>query len=62
LVPNHACANPSLVGTNRNHFKDWLKNQKWSKHFLGPFPLNVFTTISFFPHFYPLHALIYGLK
>jgi hypothetical protein len=25
----------------RNHFKEWLRNQKWSNHFLRPFNLNV---------------------
>ncbi len=40
--------NPSLGGTTRNHFKEWLRNQKWSNHFLGPNPLNTFITIIFF--------------
>jgi hypothetical protein len=53
----------SLGGTTRNHLKEQLRNQKWPNHFLGPFTLNVFTTICiFFPHVYPSHALIYGLK
>jgi hypothetical protein len=55
--------NPSLGGTIKNHLKEWLGNQKWTNHFLGPFPLNVFKTINcFFSHVYLLHALIYGLK
>jgi hypothetical protein len=44
------------------HFKKWLKNQKWPNHFLGPFPLNVFTTIIFFSYIYSLYVLTYGLK
>jgi hypothetical protein len=55
-------ANSSLGDTTGNHLKEWLKNQKWFNHFLGPFPLNVFTTINFFSHVYPLHTSIYGLK
>jgi hypothetical protein len=43
-------------------FNEWLRNQKWPNHFLGRFPLNVFKTINFFPHVYPLHTLIHGLK
>jgi hypothetical protein len=39
-------ANPSLGDTIRNHFKEWLKNKKWPNYFLGPFLLNVFTTIN----------------
>jgi hypothetical protein len=39
---------PSLGSTNRNHFKDSLRNQNWPNHFPGPFPLNVFTTNFFF--------------
>jgi len=54
--------NPSLGGTTRNHLKEWLRNQKWSNHFLGPNTLNIFISISFFFNVYPLHALIYGLK
>jgi hypothetical protein len=42
LAPNHACANLSLAGTNRNHLKEWLRNQKWSKHFLGAFSFKCF--------------------
>jgi len=40
--------NPSLGGTTRNHLKEWLRNQKWSNHFLGPNPLNIFISISSF--------------
>jgi hypothetical protein len=40
--------NPSLGGTTRNHFKEWLKNQKGPNHFHWPFSLNVFTTIYIF--------------
>ncbi len=54
--------NPSLGATTGNHFKEWLRNQKQPNHFLGPFSLNVFTTMNFFFHVYQLHALIYGLK
>jgi len=46
----------------KNDFEEWLRNRKWSNCFPWLFPLNVFITISFFPHVYPLHALIYGLK
>ncbi len=56
-------ANPSLGVTIRNDFKEWLKNQKWPNHFLGPFFKKKFTTINYFSSYvYPLHALIYGLK
>jgi len=37
---------PSLGDTIKKHLKEWLKNQKWPNHFLGPFPLHVFTTIN----------------
>jgi hypothetical protein len=36
-------ANPSLGGTTMNHLKEWLRNQKWPKHFPRPFLKNVFT-------------------
>jgi hypothetical protein len=26
--------NPLLGGTTRNYFKEWLRNQEWSNHFL----------------------------
>jgi hypothetical protein len=55
-------ANPLLGETTNNDFKEWLRKQNWSNHFPWLFPLNVFTTISFFPHVHTLHALIYGLK
>ncbi len=58
----HSQANPSLGGTIKNHLKKWLRNQKWPNHFPQPFLLNIFTTINFFSHVYPLHTLIYGLK
>jgi hypothetical protein len=35
----------SLGGTIRNHLKEQLRNQKRPNNFLGPFTLNVFTTI-----------------
>jgi hypothetical protein len=54
--------NPSLGGTTKNHLKEWLRDQKWSNHFLGPNLLNIFISISFFSYAYSLHALIYGLK
>jgi hypothetical protein len=38
----------SLGGTIRNHLKEWKGNKKQPIHFLGPFILNVFTTIKFF--------------
>jgi len=41
-------ANPSLGGTTRNYLKEWLRNQKQSNHFLGPFSLIFFTTINYY--------------
>jgi len=55
--PTHCWVTPL-----KNDFEEWLRNRKWSNCFPWLFPLNVFITISFFPHVYPLHALIYGLK
>jgi hypothetical protein len=40
--------NTSLSGTTRNHLKEWIKNQKWSNHFLGPNPSNIFKNMIFF--------------
>jgi len=57
-------ANPSLGGTTRNHFKEWLRNQKWLNHFPRPFPLiffnflNLYYIYLFIFHVYPLHGLI----
>ncbi len=51
-----------LDGTTRNHFKEWLRNQKQSNHFSRPFSLNVFTIFFLFYHVYQFHALIYGLN
>ncbi len=56
--------NPSLGGSTEDHHKEWLRNQKWSNHFLGPNLLHIFITIIIIiiNYVYPLHALIYGLK
>jgi len=55
--------NPSLGGTNWNHFKKWLRNQKQPNHFSGPFLKNVFHNYKLLLfHIYPLHVLIYGLN
>jgi hypothetical protein len=58
----HQCiwAKTSLGGTIANHFKKWLKNQKWPNHFPRPFTLNNYKFI--FSHAYQLHALIYDLN
>jgi hypothetical protein len=41
-------ANSSLAGTIKNHLKEWLRNQKQLKFFLGLFSLNVFITINYY--------------
>jgi hypothetical protein len=41
--------NPSLGGTTKNYFKEWLRNKKQPNHFPGSFTLNVFTIIISFP-------------
>jgi hypothetical protein len=48
IIERRNWVNPSLGGTTRNHLKEWLRNQKWSNHFLEPNPLNIFISISFF--------------
>jgi hypothetical protein len=48
IIERRNWVNSSLGGTTRKYFKEWLRNQKWSNHFLGPNPLNIFITISFF--------------
>jgi hypothetical protein len=53
--------NPSLGGTIRKHFKEWLRNQKWPNHFIEPF-IYMFSQLYIYIHIYPLHASIYGLK
>ncbi len=59
---DHHLGENILGWTIRNHLKEWLRNQKCTNHYHGPFTLNVFTTIYIFFHVYQLHALIYGLK
>jgi hypothetical protein len=49
-------AKTSLCSNTKNHFKEWLMNQKRPNHFPRPLILNVSTTIFFSPHVYQLHA------
>jgi hypothetical protein len=42
--------NPSLSGTTRSHFKEWLKNEKMLIQFLGSFSLNVLTNFNTFSY------------
>jgi hypothetical protein len=39
----------SILGwTTRNHFKEWLRNQKCTNHFHGPSTLDAITIINYF--------------
>ncbi len=56
-------AKTSFCSTTKNHFKEWIMNQKRPNHFPRPFIFLKITTIYFFSHVYQLHALlIYGSK
>jgi hypothetical protein len=59
----HYKANPSLGGTIRNNFKEWLRTKSGQIVFMEWFFSNIFTTRDLvFCHVYLLHARIYGLK
>jgi hypothetical protein len=49
VVLSKAMGENILMWTTRNHVKEWLRNQKHTNHFPGPFISNVFTIINFFP-------------
>jgi hypothetical protein len=56
-------ANPSLGGTTRNHFKEWLKHKKTTKSIFYVFFVKCFHNYKLlFFHVYQFHVIIYGFK
>jgi hypothetical protein len=55
-------ANPSLGGTMRNYFKEWLRTNNNQIIFGGPFLYFFHNYKLLFSHVYPLYVVINGLK